>query len=432
MLLPIKHTVLPTLLLLLLLLGRGVYAQKVLETVAFGSDLTVVDSLPLSVAQSIPLDSITEKAHSRIIPTFADSLYGYGHAVNPPLDSLLPLSAHPLLPDSLSHLPSLPNLASQGLGELPLPSTPSSLPEPVEVKDLPFKNAAPSALKTVQQKLTQKRQSMDSLASYPRKLSKVNQAQTYQQALPLDSAHHLSWDTLAITAAEQSEAWATEQVSKQWEQLPEPLMAEHPQQDAMRSALTQDAQTFFSADEKIKQAETQLTKLKKTYREVKERDSIFVKNTSLQGVRPRKRFAYGLNATLDQIKITSFQLRPQVGYQMNKAWTLGLGTQVQIGVNTEQVLVQAFWQGGYGFLQREMKGGLLFYTEVARERFILQEGVRKTHHEWRLLPGVGKQIFISERFALQMLFLWDVLKKEPAALSEQFQVRIGLIRRNGN
>ena len=432
MLLPIKHTVLPTLLLLLLLLGRGVYAQKVLETVASGSDLTVVDSLPLSAAQSIPLDSITEKAHSRIIPTFADSLYEYSNAVNPPLDSLLPLSAHPLLPDSLSHLPSLPNLASQGLGELPLPSAPSSLPKPVEVKDLPFKNAAPSALKTVQQKLTQERQSMDSLASYPRKLSKVNQAQTYQQAPPLDSAHHLSWDTLAITAAEQSEAWATEQVSKQWKQLPEPLMAEHPQQDAMRSRLTQEAQSFFQADaEKLNQAKAQLTKLKRTYRQVKEQDSVFIKNTSLAGVPVRERLVYGINVNPDRTGLTSWQIRPQLGYQLNQVWTVGLGGQIQAGIRTEPTQLNATGQGGYGFVQRAVARQFLLYTEVAHETMaVVDESPERAVADWKAWVGLGKQLAISDKFALQLLFLWDGLADRRVPVREQFQFRVGLLKLN--
>ncbi len=273
------------------------------------------------------------------------------------------------------------------------------------------------------------------MTSYPGKPDELSQLESYQKTLPVDSLSNLSaiGDTLMTTAAQRGEAWATQQASEQLEgQLPEPLMAEHPQEDAMRSRLTEEARTFFGADEQqLEQAKAQLTKLKKTYRQVQQQDSVFIKNTSLAGVPTRDRLTYGFNFNPDRTGLTSWQLRPQLGFQCTKAWTIGLGGQIQADIDTKPFRVDAFWKGGYGFVQRAVARQFLLYTEVAHEKQSLSdEHSDDLNSNWKVRVGLGKQLAISDQVALQLLFLWDGLADCRAPVREQFQIRVGLLKLN--
>lgn len=436
MLLSSRNSALSALLLLLPVLSAQTFAQQAPKTVDYPEILTAADSLPLTADYlSDKLDSISLKAETTLPPirTLADSTRSWIDRRTAQVDTLLPSTEHllPKLPDH--QIPGIPSLPGTTVQNLTLPPLPDKLPEPMNAKQILSKSKDLDAVKDVQPVVKQRKQLRDSLASYSTKLDELDKMKSYRNQLPVDSLRDLSTvrDTLVTTAAQQSEAWATQQVAEQLEgKLPEPLMAEHSQEDAMRSRLTEEARTFFSADEeKLNQAKAQLTKLKKTYRQVKEQDSVFIKNTSLEGVPTRDRFTYGLNANVDQTGFTSWQLRPQLGYQMNKVWTVGLGGQVQAGIATEPIQVNAFWKGGYGFVQREVARQFLLYTEAAQERkSVLDEHPERMATAWRGWVGLGKQVAISDKLALQLLFLWDGLADQSTPVREQFQFRVGIIR----
>ncbi len=333
-----------------------------------------------------------------------------------------------------------------------LPATPSQLPALPTIggakrllPQLPTKQRLPgvadhSRPNEVKKRLNKGKVVTDSLATLKSQFSedqRLKQLKDTWGQVKADSLHDLSTlrDTLVSTGLEKGEAWATEQAAKRLEgQLPEPLMAEHPQQDAVRSRLTEEALTFFEGNqEKLTQAKTQLTKLKKTYRQVKEQDSIFIKNTSLEGVPTRDRITYGLNANLNRTGLTSWQLRPQLGYQLNKVWTVGLGGQIQVGISTEPIQVNASWKGGYGFVQRTVAGQVLLYAELASEQPNSRaEQQDQSASDWRAWVGLGKQLAISDKLALQLLFLWDGLADRKMPVREQFQFRVGLCWSNAS
>ena len=348
-----RNSSLSSLLLLLLVLSSGVYAQKTPDSSVYPEDITVVDSLGVSADHvSGKLDTLSDKTKTALQPLqkLSDSTQQQLNWQPSALDSLLPPNKHrlPALPEVLvPNVPTLPDLSTQGFA---LPTLPGTLPESANLKRAFSKGKSHRWTESAQSMLKQGKQVVDSLASYPAKPDELSQLESYHKTLPIDSLDNLSavGDTLVATAAQRGEAWATQQASEQLEgQLPDPLMAEHPQEDAMRSQLTEEARTFFGADEqKLNQAKAQLTKLKKTYRQVQQQDSVFIKNTSLSGVPTRDRLTYGLNINPDRTGITAWQLRPQLGYQLNKVWTVGLGGLIQAGFDRKTGSSFCFVEGG--------------------------------------------------------------------------------------
>ena len=431
-----RNRILPSLLLPLLVFTCEVYAQKASNDSEYPEDLTVVDSLSASADPvSEKIDTLSDRMQTALQPLqkLSDSTQQQLNWQNSSLDSLFPPNKHrlPALPEVLiPNVPTLPDLSTQGFA---LPTLPGTLPESANLKRAFSKGESHRWTKSAHSKLKQGKQVVDSLSPYPAKPDELSQIEVYRKTLPVDSLDNLSTvaDTLVATAAQRSEAWATQQASEQLEgQLPEPLMAEHPQEDAMRSRLTEEARTFFSADDqKLNQAKAQLTKLKKTYRQVKQQDSVFIKNTSLAGVPARDRLTYGLNINPDRTGITSWQLRPQLGHQLNKVWTIGLGGQIQASMDTKPFRADAFWKGGYGFVQRAVARQFLLYTEVAHEKAsVLDEHSERMNTSWKAWVGLGKQLAISDQLVLQLLFLWDGLADRHKPVREQFQVRLGIVR----
>ena len=329
------------------------------------------------------------------------------------------------LPPLATDLPSMPRIddASRSLPQLP-------------AKELPSEVTNHSLVRKAEKGLGKQKGIADSLTSVKSKFTedqRLKQVKDSWNQIKADSLRDLSAvrDTLVSTGLETGEAWATEQAAKQLEgQLPKPLMAEHPQQDAMRSRLTEEALTFFEGNQdQLTQAKKQLTKLKRTYRQVKEQDSVFIKNTSFEGVPTRERLVYGINLNPSQTGLSSWQLRPQLGYQLNKVWTLGLGGQFQAGFTTEPIQVDALWKGGYGFVQREVARQFLLYGELAQEReSVSGENLGGLAMSWQGWVGIGKQVVISDKLALQLLFLWDGLADRSVPVRDQFQMRLGIIR----
>ena len=431
-----RNSSLPSLLLLLLMLSSEVYAQKALDSSVYPEDITVVDSLGVSADHvSEKLDKLSDRTQMALqsLQRLSDSTQQRLNRRTSPLDSLLAPNKHrlPALPEVLMpNVPTLPDISSQGFA---LPTLPVTLLESDNLKRAFSKGKSHQRTKAAQSKLKQGKQRVNSSATDPIKPDELSQLESYHKILPVDSLDNLSavGDTLIVTAAQRGEAWATEQASEQLEgQLPDPLMAEHPQEDAMRSQLTEEARTFFGADEqKLNQAKAQLTKLKKTYRQVKQQDSVFIKNTSLAGVPTRDRLTYGLNINPDRTGLTAWQLRPQLGYQLNKAWVIGLGGLVQTKLIQEPVQINTLWKGGYGFVQRAVARQFLLYTELANETdFLSDERSEAVNGNWKARIGLGKQLAISDKLALQLLFLWEGLADRRTPMRDQFQIRVGVIR----
>ena len=431
-----RNSVIFSLLLALLALSSEVYAQKTLYSSVYPEDITVVDSLGVSANHvSVKLDTLSDRTQTALQHSqkLSDSTHQQLQRRTSPLDSLLPPNKHrlPALPEVL--LPNVPTLLDVSTQGFALPALPVTLPESTSSEHILPKGKSHRWNESAQSTVKQGKQVVDSSTTNLIKPDELSQLKAYRKALPLDSLSNLSavGDTLMATAAQRGEAWATQQASEQLEgQLPEPLMVEHPKEDAMRSQLTEEARTFFGADEqKLNQAKAQLTKLKKTYRQVNQQDSIYIKNTSLAGVPTRDRLTYGLNINPDRTGLTSWQLRPQLGYQLNKVWTLGLGGQAQANIDTEPIRADAFWKGGYGFAQRAVAGQLLLYTEVAcQKESMSNERPEWVNSNWKAWVGLGKQLTVSNQFALQLMLLWDGLSDHQISISEQLQFRVGFVR----
>ena len=98
----------------------------------------------------------------------------------------------------------------------------------------------------------------------------------------------------------------------------------------------------------------------------------------------------------------------------------------------EPLSAQVELSAGSAFVQRQVKGQLLLYTE-------LQYGTIPTGQEnsvpapsitldWQGFVGAGKLLALSDKLALQLLFLWDVLADAEIPLQDRVQFRIGLLR----
>ena len=332
----------------------------------------------------------------------------------------LPPVAGGEMPQPLSGFPSLPKT----------PNLPTSLPKVSGSTIIKQRKGFADPAQRYTKKLQDtKSGALDTLNTIKR------MAQPYQQYIPQDSlSYQQVRDTLLLEGVQQAESWAESYVQEQVaDQLPPPPMQAIPQEEAIRQQLTEEATQYFDTHHQlITQVQEGLNKLKRTYRQVQTGDSVFVKNTSLEGIPVRKRFSYGINLNASQLSTTSFQLLPQLGYQLNRVWTAGVGSVVQASGQWEPLSAQVELSAGSAFVQRQVKGQLLLYTE-------LQYGTIPTGQEnsvpapsitldWQGFVGAGKLLALSDKLALQLLFLWDVLADAEIPLQDRVQFRIGLLR----
>ena len=340
------------------------------------------------------------------------------------VENSLPPVAGGEIPQSSSGFPSLPGI----------PNLPASLSKVSESTIMhQGKGFAEPA-----QRYTKKFQ--DTKSGVLDSLNSIKQlAQPYQQYIPPDSlSYQQVRDTLLSEGTRQTEAWAENYAQEQLEgQLPPPAMQAVPQEEAMRQQLTGEATRYFDTNHQLlTQVQEGLTKLKRTYRQVQTGDSIFVKNTSLEGVPMRERFSYGINLNASQLSTASFQLRPQLGYQLNKVWTTGLGGVVQASGQWEPLSAQVELSAGSAFIQRQVKGQLLLYTELQYGTIPTgqenQVSASTTTLDWQGFVGVGKQLALSDKLALQLLFLWDALSSAEIPLQDRVQLRVGILKRSAH
>ena len=58
--------------------------------------------------------------------------------------------------------------------------------------------------------------------------------------------------------------------------------------------------------------------------------------------------------------------------------------------------------------------------------------VSTTTLDWQGFVGVGKQLALSDKLALQLLFLWDALSSAEIPLQDRVQLRVGILKRSAH
>jgi hypothetical protein len=331
--------------------------------------------------------------------------------VLPPLKQQMPLQQAERINTTLPGLPKLPGRST-------------SDQYTKDIKDIYFLKA-----ESIKDEL-------DSKEALPKSLQEnasFQQGKAYLNSVNTDSldAQGLR-DTLLSTAASKGESKATQYVKEQLsEELPKPLMAEHPTQDAMRDKLTHEAQDFFAANTtQLETAQKQLTSLKQKYSKLQQQDSVFVKANSLEDVPIGQRITYGFNLHPDRRTWSSLTAAPFVGYHLSKTWVVGASVLFNASWQTEPWKINSALTGSNVFLQYYLPKDFFTQIEFALEKQSFQKNdIVEEHWQKKLYLGAGKQVNFTKKLALQALFMFSVLPDHFYVPQQRWQVRIG-IRRN--
>ncbi|MCG8310836.1 MAG: hypothetical protein MI975_25835, partial [Cytophagales bacterium] len=243
-------------------------------------------------------------------------------------------------------------------------------------------------------------QAIDSKAAQMSEFSELN-----EQTKALDEMYKLSESMLKDLQRYQNEQ----------------AMKETAKSDAKDMAIEQAKDHFANHQDKLSEAQSMMTMLKKKYSYVPDsRDlSTAVKATSLKNEPLKKRLVFGLGFQLHQTDPVSLDLAPHVMYKFSKLFAAGLsGTyRASLGIENNRsaavttsedvygagaMAQHMVWKGFFGHLEFQ------YLSTPAKDPATGTDLPTRTWHEG-LPVGIGKQVTLSKALRGQIIFTYDFL-----------------------
>jgi hypothetical protein len=237
--------------------------------------------------------------------------------------------------------------------------------------------------------------------------------------------------------------------------LPESMMADlkrYQDEQALKAqaqevAVEQATDYFSEHQDKLSEAQSMMTALKKKYSYVPDsRDlSTAVKATSLKNEPLKKRIKFGLGFQLHQTNPISIDLAPNLMYRFNTLFSAGIsGTyRASLGIENNRSMSPQTTTDVYGFsaiAQHKVWKGFFAHAEFEYLSSPMKDPSTNTDLESRqwnegALLGIGKQMALSKGLNGQIIFTYDFLHNarspNPKAWNIKFGFQLGKLNLKG-
>lgn len=228
-------------------------------------------------------------------------------------------------------------------------------------------------------------------------------------------------------------------------ELPESMLADlkrYQDEQALKAqaqevAVEQATDYFAEHQDKLSEAQSMMTALKKKYSYVPDsRDlSTAVKATSLQNEPLKRRIRFGLGFQLHQTNPISIDLAPNLLYRFNTLFSAGISCtyRASLGIENNRTMspqTTTDVYGGSAIAQHMVWKGFFAHAEFEYLSSPMKDPSTNTDLESRrwnegALLGIGKQMALSKGLNGQIIFTYDFLHDEHSPNPKAWNIKFG-------
>ncbi|WP_456458463.1 hypothetical protein [Reichenbachiella sp.] len=183
---------------------------------------------------------------------------------------------------------------------------------------------------------------------------------------------------------------------------------------------------------KLKETQSKMKLDKLKYAEIGDSKDMntAVKKTSLKEVSFKKRLDLGGNFQIASTDPFVIELSPQIGYFINKKWTVGLGLNYRTTIGASDSLSKTAAHGyGYQlFSSYDILKNLFLYSEFNRTKQDRLFGEKNELVDWKnaFMIGLGLSLKVSSKVDARIMLLYDVSKQsEQKFLGQPVVLKFG-------
>ena len=335
------------------------------------------------------MDALTR----RLKPNFVDSL---AQTVPQPISDALP--------KNLSALPSVPH------HKIPPLPTLKALPQKFPAVD----DAVQKNIQRWQQPITQYQQQA---SSWSQKLQNIPQSAEQQLAA--------SRPELKVLQENAQPAWMQSASD-------DPKQAAAQQKAQMQQKILAQAQDHFAGHtQALTTARDKMMQWKKKYRRVQTDQDIFEKKSSLQGKSLGERLTFGGGFQVVPGPPLGIQTAPQIGYQINKKWLIGMSGNYRVQLTTDRrgIVTDGAIYGGSTFTHYQFWKGFLVHgeAEMMSQPVRRQDAIQRTW-QTNMLAGVGKTYNLVGQWQGKVILLYNITHQQQSLYPRPWMIRFVFYR----
>ncbi len=204
-------------------------------------------------------------------------------------------------------------------------------------------------------------------------------------------------------------------------------------QQMMNKAKQLGSNHFVGKTAKVEAAQQKLSKLKKKYSYVPNSNDLSTakKANSLEGEPLKKRLTIGGTLQIHPGRPVGIDFNPQLGYRMNKKWTIGLGGTYRSSFGSGERFISNDENKAYG--GRPYTNYMFFRSFFGHGEFeLLRTNIPDTdtdelltHWSKGLMVGIGKNYSFTKKVEGSVMMLYNFLDENPGPYERSWVIRFG-------